>query len=47
VRAVADGIIEAQVREIAQMKALVTELEEQPVPDNARDIPAGGPNGPR
>ena len=39
VRALADGIIEAQVREIAEMKALIAKLEAQPVPQNAPDLP--------
>ncbi|MCW2366096.1 FlaA1/EpsC-like NDP-sugar epimerase [Sphingobium sp. B7D2B] len=39
VRVLADGIIEAQVREIAEMKALIAKLEAQPVPQNAPDLP--------
>lgn len=35
VRKLADGIIEAQVREIAEMKQLITDLEANPVPANA------------
>jgi hypothetical protein len=35
VRKLADGIIEAQVREIGEMKSLIAELEAHPVPDNA------------
>lgn len=32
VRELADGIVEAQRREIAEMKALIAELEEAPAP---------------
>lgn len=39
VRKLADGIIEAQVREIKEMKQLIAELEAKPVPETARDIP--------
>lgn len=39
VRKLADGIIEAQVREIGEMKALIAELQANPVPDNAEDLP--------
>tara|TARA_R110002124_G_scaffold284320_2_gene461322 strand:+ start:1432 stop:1926 length:495 start_codon:yes stop_codon:yes gene_type:complete len=39
VRELADGIIEAQVREIAQMKALIADLEQSPVPADAPDLP--------
>lgn len=39
VRELADGIIRAQVREIAEMKKLIAELEANPVPANASDIP--------
>lgn len=39
VRELADGIIEAQVREIAQMKALIADLEQDPVPADAPDLP--------
>ncbi len=39
VRKLADGIIEAQVREIKEMKLLIAELEAKPVPETARDIP--------
>lgn len=38
VRKLADGIIQAQVREIGEMKALIAELKAQPVPDNAKDL---------
>jgi hypothetical protein len=39
VRALADAIIEAQVREIGEMKRLIAELEQTPVPSNAPDLP--------
>ena len=39
VRALADGIIEAQVREIAEMKALIADLEANPPADGAPDLP--------
>ncbi len=39
VRQLADGIIRAQVREIAEMKRLLAELEAEPVPANASDLP--------
>jgi uncharacterized protein (DUF305 family) len=41
VRELADGIIEAQVREIAEMEKLIGDLEANPVPDDARDLPPG------
>ena len=34
----ADGIIEAQVREIAEMEKLIADLEENPVPGDAPDL---------
>ena len=40
VRKLADGIIDAQVREIAEMKAMIARLEANPVPDGAPDLPA-------
>ncbi len=40
VRKLADGIIEAQVREIAEMKQLIDDLEANPVPVDAPDIKA-------
>ncbi|MCP1773578.1 uncharacterized protein (DUF305 family) [Bradyrhizobium japonicum] len=40
VRKLADGIIEAQVREIGEMKRLIAELESKPTPDGAKDLPA-------
>ncbi len=38
VRALADGIIEAQVREIGQMERLIAELEREPTPTGAPDL---------
>lgn len=38
-RELADGIIEAQVREIAQVKRLIAELERNSGPATARDLP--------
>ncbi len=40
VRKLADGIIEAQVREIGEMKQLIADLEAHPVADNAPDLPS-------
>lgn len=40
VRQLADEIIRAQVREIAEMKRLLAELEAEPVPANASDLPS-------
>ena len=37
VRKLADGIIEAQLREIAEMERLITDLERNPVPGSAPD----------
>jgi hypothetical protein len=39
VRKLADGIIEAQVREIGEMKALIADLERNPVSSNAPELP--------
>ena len=39
VRKLADGIIEAQVREIAEMKQLIGDLRRAPAPSNAPDLP--------
>lgn len=39
VRELADGIIRAQVREIAEMKRLIADLEAKPVPANAANLP--------
>lgn len=38
VRKLADGIIEAQLREIAEMERLIGDLERRPIPANAPDI---------
>jgi hypothetical protein len=38
VRLLADRIIEAQVREIGEMKQLIADLERNPVPDDAPDL---------
>ena len=38
VRKLADDIIKAQVREIAEMKALIADLEAKPVPDASPDL---------
>jgi hypothetical protein len=40
VRKLADGIIEAQVREIGEMKTLIADLQAHPVPENASDLPS-------
>lgn len=40
VRKLADRIIDAQVREIAEMKRLIARLEAQPVAENAPDLPS-------
>lgn len=40
VRALADQIIEAQVREIEEMRKTIAILQETPVPDNSPDLPA-------
>lgn len=40
VRKLADGIIRAQVKEIAEMKALIADLQRNPPPANAPDIPS-------
>ncbi|MBI1361763.1 MAG: DUF305 domain-containing protein [Alphaproteobacteria bacterium] len=39
VRKLADGIIEAQVREIAEMKQLIADLERTPTPSGSPDLP--------
>lgn len=39
VRALADEIIEAQVREIGEMERLIADLEANPVPEGANDLP--------
>jgi hypothetical protein len=40
VRKLADGIIDAQVREIAQMKQMIARLQANPAPDGAPDLPS-------
>ena len=40
VRKLADGIINAQVREIAEMKRMIARLEATPTPKGAVDLPA-------
>ncbi len=45
VRELADGIIEAQVREIGEMEALIADLEANPIPANAPDLPPNGTGG--
>ncbi|MEO7178109.1 MAG: DUF305 domain-containing protein [Allosphingosinicella sp.] len=40
VRKLADGIIDAQVREIAEMKRHIARLESSPVPADATDLPS-------
>lgn len=41
VRKLADEIIEAQVREIGEMEKLIADLEANPVPSDAPDLPPG------
>ncbi|MBO9136537.1 DUF305 domain-containing protein [Rhizobium sp. B230/85] len=41
VRKLADGIIDAQVREIKEMKDLIADLERNPTPRSASDLPPG------
>ena len=40
VRKLADGIIDAQVREITEMKRLIARLEAHPTPSGAPDLPS-------
>lgn len=40
VRKLADGIIDAQVREIVEMRRLIARLEAQPAPKGAPDLPS-------
>jgi len=40
VRQLADGIIDAQIREIAEMKRMIARLEADPVPAGAPDLPS-------
>lgn len=43
VRKLADDIIEAQVREIGEMKNLIDDLKANPVPASAKDLPPRPP----
>lgn len=43
VRSLADDIIEAQVREIKEMKSLIADLERNPTPESAGELPPGVP----
>jgi Domain of unknown function (DUF305) len=40
IRKLADQIIESQVREIQEMKQLIADLEQNPVPADTPDLPA-------
>lgn len=44
VRALADNIIEAQMQEIAEMRALIADMKANPLPDGAPDLPALRPD---
>ncbi|MDQ6760578.1 MAG: DUF305 domain-containing protein [Acidobacteriota bacterium] len=46
VRKLADGIIEAQVREIGEMEKLISDLERNPVPSGTPDLPPGAKTAP-
>jgi uncharacterized protein (DUF305 family) len=39
VRKLADGILEAQIREIGEMKKLIADLERTPLSSDAADLP--------
>lgn len=41
VRELADEIIEAQLREIDEMKQLIADIEANPIPEGAPDLPPG------
>lgn len=43
VRKLADDIIEAQVREIGEMKRLIADLKQKPAPADAKDLPPRPP----
>ena len=43
VRKLADGIVEAQIREISEMKAPIRDLAAKPLPANQPDLPARPP----
>ena len=47
VRKLADEIIEAQVREIAEMKSLIADLEADPPPQGAPDLAPSVPAAPK
>jgi len=40
VRKLADGILQTQIREIAEMETLIADLRHNPVPSDAPDLPA-------
>lgn len=40
VRRLADGIVDAQVREIAEMKRMIARIEAQPTSDGPADLPS-------
>lgn len=40
VRKLADGILQTQIREIAEMETLIADLRRNPVPSDAPDLPA-------
>lgn len=44
VRELEDQIIEAQVREIAEMKQLISDLESNPTPASSPDLPPLNPD---
>ena len=44
VRELADGIIKAQMQEIAEMRALIADMKANPLPDGAPDLPALRPD---
>jgi len=44
VRQLADEVIEAQVQEIAEMKRLIADLERNPTPPDAQDLPPLDPD---
>ncbi|NVI97590.1 DUF305 domain-containing protein [Myxococcus sp. AM009] len=46
VRKLADGIIEAQVREIGEMETLIADLERNATPEGAPDLPPHDPRSP-
>ena len=44
-RKLADKIIDAQLREIAEMKRMIARLEANPPPDGSPDLPSYRDNG--